>query len=85
MRLDLVLKQAAVIKRRTVAKTLAENGHIEINGKVSKPSSDVKDGDILTLHLGKRLLEVKITYTQRGSRQVPQYEILTNTTDEIES
>ena len=85
MRLDLVLKQAAVVRRRTVAKTLAENGKIEINGKVSKPSSDVKDGDLLTLHLGKRLLEVKITFIKRGSKDIPTYEIVTNTADDIES
>ena len=85
MRLDLVLKQAAIIKRRTVAKTLAENGHIEINGKISKPSSDVKEGDILTLHLGKRLLKVKISFIKRGSKEIPNYVIITNTTDDVKS
>ena len=36
MRLDLVLKQSGLIKRRTVAKELAERGRILINDR--KPS-----------------------------------------------
>ena len=47
MRLDLVLKLSGLIKRRTVAKELADRGRILINGKAGKPSSEVKEGDIL--------------------------------------
>ena len=47
MRLDLVLKHSGLIKRRTVAKELADRGRILINDKVSKPSSEVHNGDIL--------------------------------------
>ena len=46
MRLDLLLKQSGIIKRRTVAKALAENGKILVNGKVAKPSTEVKDGNV---------------------------------------
>ena len=76
MRLDLVLKQSRIIKRRTIAKELCDAGKIEINGKVSKPSSEVKDGDILTLKLGTKLLKVKITYQQQGKREIPTFEEL---------
>ena len=54
MRLDLVLKLSGLIKRRTVAKELAERGRILINDRVAKPSSEVKDNDRLELHLGNR-------------------------------
>lgn len=74
MRLDLVLKQSGLIKRRTVAKTISDNGHILINGKVSKPSSEVKDGDRLSLHLGARQIEVIIKYETKGKREIPTYE-----------
>ena len=37
MRLDHVLKQSGLIKRRTVAKELAERGRILINDRVAKP------------------------------------------------
>lgn len=78
MRLDLVLKLSGLIKRRTVAKELAERGRILINDKVSKPSSEVKDGDILELHLGNRILVVEITFIERFKKDYPTYkEVLT--------
>ena len=76
MRLDLVLKQSRLIKRRTIAKELSDAGKISINGKVSKPSSEVKDGDILELKLGAKTLRVKITYIQQGKREIPTFEEL---------
>lgn len=74
MRLDLVLKQSRIIKRRTIAKELCDAGKISVNGKVAKPSFEVKDGDILSLKLGEKLLKVKITYTLQGKREIPSYE-----------
>ena len=76
MRLDLVLKQSRIIKRRTIAKDICDAGKVSINGKVSKPSSEVNDGDILELHLGAKIFKVKITYIQQGKRQIPQFEEL---------
>ena len=78
MRLDLVLKQSRLIKRRTVAKELCDAGRISINGKVSKPSAEVNDGDVLELKLGQKLLRVKITYIQQGKREIPTFEELKN-------
>lgn len=74
MRLDLVLKQSRLIKRRTIAKELCDAGRISINGKVSKPASEVNDGDILTLKLGTKTLVVKITYIQQGKKLIPSFE-----------
>ena len=73
MRLDLLLKQSGIIKRRTVAKALAENGKILVNGKVAKPSTEVKDGNVLTLYLGMHLIEVEIHYELKGKREVPTF------------
>lgn len=73
MRLDLVLKHSRIIKRRTIAKELCDAGKISVNGKVAKPSVDVKDGDILALKLGESLLKVKITYIIQGKREIPTY------------
>lgn len=78
MRLDLVLKQSGLIKRRTVAKELAERGRILINDRVAKPSSEVKSGDLLELHLGNRVLVVEISFFERFKREFPTYkEVLT--------
>lgn len=48
MRLDKYLKVSRIIKRRTVAKEIADQGRIDINGKTAKSSNDVKTGDELT-------------------------------------
>jgi len=61
MRLDKYLKLSRIIKRRTLAKEAAEHQRVEINHKVSKPSSTVSEGDVLTLHLGQKIIEVKVT------------------------
>ena len=78
MRLDLVLKQSGLIKRRTVAKELADRGRILINDREAKPSSEVRTGDILELRLGNRILAVEITFIERFKREFPTYkEVLT--------
>ena len=78
MRLDLVLKLSGLIKRRTVAKELADRGRILINDKVAKPSSEVKEGDILELKLGNRVLTVEINFELRYKKEFPTYkEVLT--------
>ena len=78
MRLDLLLKQSGLIKRRTVAKELADRGRILINDRVAKPSSEVKAGDILELRLGNRVLVVEISFEERFKREFPTYkEVLT--------
>ena len=74
MRLDLVLKQSHIIKRRTIAKELCDAGKISINGKVSKPSAEVSDGDILELKLGQKVLKCKITYIEHGKNLIPTFE-----------
>ena len=78
MRLDVVLKLSGLIKRRTVAKELAERGRILINDRVAKPSSEVREGDRLELHLGNRVLIVEINFIERFKKELPTYkEILT--------
>ena len=45
MRLDKFLKVSRIIKRRTVANEAADGGRISVNGRVVKPSYEVKVGD----------------------------------------
>ena len=52
MRIDKYLKVSRLVKRRTVAKVLADKDQFYINGRLAKPSSDVKVGDTIELHLG---------------------------------
>lgn len=60
MRIDKYLKVSRVIKRRTIAKDILDLGFVKINDKVAKPSSEVKENDIIELTLGERRLSVKV-------------------------
>jgi len=75
MRLDKYLKVARIIKRRTIAKEAAEKEKVEINGKTAKPSSAVKENDVLTLHLGQKIIKVKVTSIEMKRDQL-MYELL---------
>ena len=60
MRIDKFLKVARIIKRRTVANEAADNGRISVNGKVVKPSYEVKVGDIVEIKFGDKISKFEI-------------------------
>lgn len=60
MRLDKFLKVSRVIKRRTVANEAADNGRISVNGKVVKPSYEVKIGDQVEIKFGDKVSKFEI-------------------------
>ena len=60
MRLDKFLKVSRVIKRRTVANEAADSGRVSVNGKVVKPSYDVKVGDIVEIKFGDKVSKFEI-------------------------
>lgn len=60
MRLDKYLKVSRIIKRRTIAKEACESGRIKINDKIAKPSTQIKEGDIIEIAFANRVLKAKI-------------------------
>ena len=60
MRLDKFLKISRVIKRRTVANEAADSGRVMVNGKVVKPSYEVKVGDIVEIKFGDKTSKFEI-------------------------
>jgi ribosomal 50S subunit-recycling heat shock protein len=60
LRLDKFLKVSRIIKRRTVANEACSQGRVQINGKVAKPSSEVKPGDVIGIQFGDRVREYEI-------------------------
>lgn len=60
MRLDKFLKVSRVIKRRTVANEAADGGRVIVNGKVVKPSYEVKVGDIVEIKFGDKVSKFEI-------------------------
>ena len=60
MRLDKYLKVSRIIKRRTVAKEVADKGRIKVNGILAKSSIDLKINDQVEIRFGNKLLLVKV-------------------------
>lgn len=69
MRLDKFLKVSRLIKRRTLAKEVAEQGRITINGKVAKASSNVSTGDELMIRFGQKIVTVRIEEIKENVRK----------------
>ncbi|MDR4888516.1 RNA-binding S4 domain-containing protein [Bacillus sp. HNG] len=69
MRLDKFLKVSRLIKRRTLAKEVADQGRILINGLAAKASSNVKIGDELTIRFGQKIVTVKIEDLQETTKK----------------
>lgn len=60
MRIDKYLKVARVLKKRVVAKELAMNDRLLINGRVAKASTEVDIDDIITIIFGHRELKIRV-------------------------
>jgi ribosomal 50S subunit-recycling heat shock protein len=69
MRLDKFLKVSRLIKRRTLAKEVADQGRISINGIVGKASSVIKVGDELKIRFGQKIVTVKIDLLKETTRK----------------
>lgn len=60
MRIDKYLKFSRLIKRRTVAQEMSEIGAVRINKRQCKPSSEVREGDMVEVAYPRRILTVKV-------------------------
>ncbi len=60
MRIDKFLKNARLIKRRTIAKEACDQGKIKINDKLAKPGSIVKKGDIVSMDFVSKIITIEI-------------------------
>ena len=60
MRLDKYLKVSRLIKRRTVANEACDNGRVTVNGKVARASYEVKEGDVISIRFGQKVLTVEV-------------------------
>ncbi|KGX90075.1 hypothetical protein N781_08500 [Pontibacillus halophilus JSM 076056 = DSM 19796] len=69
MRLDKFLKISRLIKRRTLAKEVAQQGRIHINGNVAKASSEIEVGDELSIRFGQKQLTIEIVSIRENVRK----------------
>lgn len=64
VRLDKYLKVSRLIKRRTVANEACDGGRVMINDKPAKASTNVKEGDIITIQFGNKEVKVEVLNVQ---------------------
>lgn len=69
MRLDNYISDLGIIKRRTMAKDLADGGHVKVNDRRAKPAHKVKVDDIIEI-TGKHHIKVRVLKIPTG-KSVP--------------
>ncbi|NLX63955.1 MAG: RNA-binding S4 domain-containing protein [Clostridiaceae bacterium] len=79
MRIDKFLKVSRIIKRRTLANEACAKERVTINGRVAKPGSEVKVGDIVEIRFGEKLTRIKVlkvTEHVKKEESTEMYEII---------
>ncbi len=69
MRLDKFLKISRLIKRRTVAKEVSDQGRVWINGRPAKAGSNVEVGNELEIQFGQKRMTVRIDRIEESTRK----------------
>lgn len=82
MRLDKFLKVSRLIKRRTIANKVSEQGRIYVNDVIAKPAKQLKSGDIISIVQADSVIKVKIIKIPLNNVSVQEasslYEVLTD-------
>lgn len=70
MRLDKFLKVSRLIKRRTVANDVSDQGRVFVNDNPAKPSKQLKEGDIIRIEHFNKSVSVKVLKIPAGNISV---------------
>ena len=70
MRLDKFLKVSRLIKRRTVANDVSEQGRVLVNNIPAKPAKQLKEGDIIEIEHFNKTIKVKVIKIPQGNISV---------------
>lgn len=69
MRIDKFLKISRIMKRRTIANQACDGGRIKVNGRIVKPSYQVKQGDKVELGFNSGTVVLKILNVKETVRK----------------
>ena len=67
MRLDKFLKVSRLIKRRSVAKDIADKARIFVNNNPAKPAKELKVGDKITIEYMNRTVVAEVLEIPAGN------------------
>ena len=70
MRLDKFLKVSRLIKRRTVANDVSDQGRVFVNDNPAKPSKQLKAGDVIRIEHFNKSVSVKVLFIPQGNVSV---------------
>ena len=69
MRLDKYLKVSRIIKRRTIAKEVADNGRIFVNERMAKSSTKLSVSDVISIQFGNKIVVIKVLELQESTKK----------------
>jgi ribosomal 50S subunit-recycling heat shock protein len=75
VRLDLYLKTSRLVKRRSVARAMCDEGRVLVNGREARPAKEVRQGDTITLAFSSRSVEIEVLGIPAASKKVAVEEI----------
>ena len=87
MRLDKYLKVSRIIKRRPIAKEVADKGRIKVNGILAKSSTDLKINDEIEMRFGNKILLVRVLEMKDSTKKedaTKMYKIIKETKVEVD-
>ncbi len=79
VRIDKFLKVSRIIKRRTLAKEVTDQGRVLINDRAAKASTEVKEGDIIVIRFGQKQLKIQVKKLLESSKKedaINMYEVI---------
>ena len=87
MRLDKYLKVSRIIKRRPIAKEVADKGRIKVNGILAKSSTNLKINDEIEICFGNKIFLVRVLEMKDSTKKedaAKMYEIIKETRVEVD-
>lgn len=79
MRIDKFLKVSRILKRRTVAQEACDGNKVLVNGKTAKPSTAVKEGDVVEVCYTTGALKLKVLSVKESIKKedaIKMYEVI---------
>lgn len=66
-RIDMWLKLVCLVKHRADATEACRGGHVKLNGERAKPSTSLKEGDVIEMYLGDRFRRIVVQALPEGN------------------
>jgi ribosomal 50S subunit-recycling heat shock protein len=74
LRIDQFLQKIGVVKRRSLAKSLCENGAVRVNDKVVKPAHTISPGDAVIVRFRSKRVTYQVLAVPAGNVKKEQRE-----------